>query len=107
MYMSNGERVEIPLENITDINNNNTLSLQVMNLTPYTKYTAIVQGRTIGLGELSDEVSLQTLRDEPPSLSPPRGPGEDAIKNNPRLATTPGSFSVYLSRGSTINGPIG
>ena len=106
MYMSNGEPVEIPLRNITNIDNNNARSLQVVNLTPYTKYTAVVQGRTIDLGEFSDEVSLQTLPAEPPLPSPPGVPGEDAIKNNPRLAATPGSFSVYLSRGSTINGPI-
>ena len=106
MYISNGEPVEIRLENITDITKNNTLSLQVVNLTPYTKYTAVVQGRTMSLGEFSDEVSLRTLAAEPPSLPPLRAPGEEAIKNDSRLATTPGSFSVYLRRGSTINGPI-
>ena len=104
-YISNGQTITLRLENITHTKND-TLSLRVTNLTPYTDYTAIVQSWTIELGESSDPVTVRTLAAHPPPLPQPRLPVTNTIKNNPFLAATPESFSVYLFPGSTINGPI-
>jgi hypothetical protein len=106
MYSFNGETVNRQLTNITNIDDDNIRSLEVVNLTPYTEYSVVVRGQTIDLGEFSDEISGQTLADIPPSPNPPSRVGINATKDNPTLATTSRSFSVRILQGSTINGPI-